>query len=116
MTDAGDELVERLANRIGGSMRASAAFGKPVERGGVTVIPVARARFAFGGGSGTDPQSGGHGGGGGGAGTVQPLGYIEVRKGGVTFRPIRDWRAIGIAAAGAAVAAGAVAAFALRRR
>jgi hypothetical protein len=38
---------------------------------------------------------------------VRPIGYIEVRDDGATFRPLRDPRltALGAAAAGAAVAA-----------
>lgn len=113
MADHSEDLVERLAKRVGDGMRASAVFGKPVERGGVTVIPVARARYVFGGGSGSDGQQ--RGGGGGGAGTVRPVGYIEVRKSGVTYKPIRDWRLIGTATAGA-LAAGLVTAALIRRR
>jgi uncharacterized spore protein YtfJ len=113
MTERSDDLVARLAKRLGGSMRASAAFGKPVERGGVTVIPVAKARWAFGGGSGGDGQQ--QGGGGGGAGTIRPLGYIEVRESGAAFKPIRDWPRIGLTVAASAALAGLVAARVLRR-
>src|SRR5687768_14406181 len=104
-------LVERLAKRMGASARASAVFGKPVKRADVTVIPVARPRWAFGGGSGTGPE--GSGGGGGGAGQVTPIGYIEVRGGEAVFKPIRDSR--GLMALGAAALA-AIAAAALRYR
>jgi uncharacterized spore protein YtfJ len=100
-----DGLVERLAARLGASVRASAVFGEAVKRGNVKVIPVARARWAFGGGSGVSPE--GSGGGGGGAGMVSPIGYIEVRKDGAEFRPIRDRRlaAVGIGALAIATAA-----------
>ena len=111
-----DDLDERLADRLGSSFRASSVFGKPIERKGVTVIPVARARWAFGGGSGSDPAGGTHGGGGGGMGTVRPVGYIEVRKDKVVFKPIRDWRMIGVAAAGVLAVTGLLAGRALRRR
>jgi uncharacterized spore protein YtfJ len=114
MADTPDDLVERLAKRVGGSMRASAAFGKPVERGGVTVIPVARARWAFGAGSGGDETQ--RGGGGGGAATVKPVGYIEVRKTGAVYKPIRDWPRIGLTVAGALTVAGLVTAKAIRGR
>jgi uncharacterized spore protein YtfJ len=82
-----DDLVDRLAERLGASMQASAVFGEAVKRGNTKVIPVARARWAFGGGSGASPE--GSGGGGGGAGMVSPIGYIEVRKDGAEFKPIR---------------------------
>ena len=85
-------FIERLADRIGASMRASAVFGQPVERGGITVIPVARATWGFGGGSGG--EAGKEGAGGGGGGFVAPLGYIEVRESGARFKRIRDPRLI----------------------
>ena len=110
---APDDFVERLAERIAGSTRASAVFGKPVERGGVTVIPVARARWAFGGGGGSDGEQRGSGGGGG--GIVSPVGYIEVRKSGVEFKPIRDWRMIALVLTGVLTLAGLVTRRAVRR-
>ena len=48
----GRGFTERLAETIGAAARASAVFGEPVEGQGVTVIPVARAKWGFGGGSG----------------------------------------------------------------
>jgi uncharacterized spore protein YtfJ len=108
--EAGDGFVERLAKRTGATAKASAVFGKAVKRGEVTVIPVARARWAFGGGSGSGPEGGGAGG--GGAGMIAPIGYIEVRSDGAAFKPIRDRR---LAVAGVAAAALAGAAVAVLR-
>jgi uncharacterized spore protein YtfJ len=95
-------FVERLAKRTSATAKASTVFGKPVKRGGLTVIPVARARWAFGGGSGASPEGSGSGGGGG--GWVSPIGYIEVRDGEAAFKPIRGRGPIwaGIAAIGVA--------------
>ncbi len=95
-------FVERLAKRTSVTAKASTVFGKPVKRGDVTVIPVARARWAFGGGSGASPEGSGAGGGGG--GMVSPIGYIEVREDGAEFKPIRGRGPIwaGIAAIGVA--------------
>src|SRR5450830_152164 len=50
--DAAENGLTRLAERLGAGAAASAVFGTPVERDGVTVIPVARLRWGFGGGSG----------------------------------------------------------------
>jgi uncharacterized spore protein YtfJ len=61
------DLVQALAERLGASARATAVFGEPVERDGVTVIPVAKSRWGFGGGSGV--REGEPGGGGGGLAT-----------------------------------------------
>jgi uncharacterized spore protein YtfJ len=101
------EFVERLADRIGARVQASAVFGQPVERGDITVIPVARATWGFGGGSGG--EAGKEGAGGGGGGFVSPLGYIEVRDSGAEFKPIRDPRLLAATVAAAMVAASLVA-------
>lgn len=87
----GADLVERIAERLGAQARTTAVFGEPVEREGVTVIPVARAAWGFGGGSGgegTDQQ----GSGGGGGVVAKPVGYIEVRADGAEFRSLRSSR------------------------
>jgi uncharacterized spore protein YtfJ len=105
------DFVHGLGERIGLSARASAVFGDPVEREGVTVIPVAKASWGFGGGSGGAAPSQGSGGGGG--GVVTPIGFIEVRNGEARFVPVRDPRTTALRlAAGAA----AVATLLLRRR
>jgi uncharacterized spore protein YtfJ len=50
--DLGSRLLERLAGHVGGKAGAKAVFGDPVERDGVTVIPVARVRWGVGAGGG----------------------------------------------------------------
>ena len=52
MTDA---FVERMAERVGAKASVRAVFGDPIERNGITVIPVARVRWGFGGGAGRGP-------------------------------------------------------------
>jgi uncharacterized spore protein YtfJ len=84
----GDELLSTLAERIGARLGAATVFGAPVERDGVTVIPVAVARFGIGAGSGTDPSKGQEGEGGGGGGTVTPTGCIELKDGRSRFVPV----------------------------
>ena len=86
-----DELLERIGRTVGQQAHVSAVFGEPVEREGLTVIPVARARFGFGGGGGSGSRAAdgsGAGGGGGGGGVVSPVGFIEVRDGSAEFRRI----------------------------
>jgi uncharacterized spore protein YtfJ len=91
-----ENMLERLANRIGGSVRVKTIFGDPVEKDGVTVIPVARARWRFGGGNNSggntrENQTGeGTSSGSGGGVTVSPAGYVEVRDGRARFHPIYD--------------------------
>ena len=111
-----DGFVERMAERIGGKASVRSVFGDPIERDGITIIPVAKVRWGFGGGeggpiavgpgrSGGSPFSdgvvgsdarpgagsaagGGAGSGGGGAVTADPVGYLEIGPDGATFRAI----------------------------
>jgi len=113
-----DKLMANLADKLGKGARAAAVFGEPVERDGVTVIPVAKARWGFGGGAGSgeggaaaeagteDAESpaagrrrgrgmgrsggGGTGSGGGGGAMVVPAGYIEIKAGKTDYHPIID--------------------------
>jgi uncharacterized spore protein YtfJ len=86
-------FIERIAERLGEHAHATTIFATPVESDGVTVIPVARARLGFGGGAGRQ-KAGEEGTGGGGGLVVTPVGYIELKKGQSTFRPISTRRVI----------------------
>jgi uncharacterized spore protein YtfJ len=88
-----DTFVHRLAEALGGTASAAAAYGQAVEREGVTVIPVAKVRWGVGGGSGTGTtmdKLGGGGSGGAGGTVVSPIGYIEIHDGEAEFRRIRE--------------------------
>jgi len=56
-----DGFVIRLADRIGARVSVKTVFGEPVERDGITVIPVAKVRWGFGGGAGRGPVAVGPG-------------------------------------------------------
>jgi uncharacterized spore protein YtfJ len=126
-------FVERLVERIGAKASARAIFGEPIERDGLTVIPVARVRWGFGGGAGPFPLGQGPevegrepspaadadrpglgvdepGSGGGGAVTADPVGWIEIGPDGAEFRPIVP----AMPSPGFLLAAGATAALVLR--
>lgn len=83
-----EKLLSALAERVGAEITASNVFGAPVERDGVTVVPVATARFGFGGGGGADPRKEQDGAGAGAAGTVAAAGYIEIKDGNSRFVPV----------------------------
>lgn len=91
-----DNILESLANKVGVRAGAHAAFGEPVEREGVTVIPVAKVRFGFGGGSGRGIEEKGEkgeigeGSGGGGGAMTSPLGFIEIKDGSAEFKRTHD--------------------------
>lgn len=82
-----DKFIGTIAERLGAVAQAATIFAAPVEREGVTVIPVAKARWAFGGGVGHRKDE--EGGGGGGGVQVTPVGFIEIREGQSEFKPIR---------------------------
>lgn len=90
--------IVRLAEKLGGSAGADAVFGTPVERAGVTVIPVARVRWGVGGGSGRRKDEDGEGFGGGGGVQASPLGFIEVRDGSAEYKRVHDPLRLAIAA------------------
>jgi len=110
--DLANELLEQIGQTVGQKANVSSVFGEPIEREGLTVIPVAKARFGFGGGGGSGSREGDEGGGGGGGGgaLVSPIGYIELHDGSAEFRRIStplDFLAL--------VAAGSVIAVAVKR-
>ena len=93
-TNSADRFIGTMAEKLGAVARAATVFGEPVERDGVTVIPVAKARWGFGGGAGQrkDERGGGtheDGAGGGGGVQVTPVGFIEIKNNEAHFRPIR---------------------------
>ena len=82
-----DTFIGAMAEKLGAVARAATVFGEPVERAGITVIPVAKARWGFGGGEGHRKDEDGAGGGGG--VQVTPVGFIEIKDQAANFRPIR---------------------------
>ena len=96
-TGPGDAILEKLVEKVGGRASVKAVFGDPIERGGKTIVPVAKVRWGFGGGSGsgTAPAEGdvvgtasGSGSGAGGGVTAEPIGYLEIGEEGAAFKPI----------------------------
>lgn len=85
-------LVEALAERLGRRSSVELAFGGPVERDGVTVMPVAQVRYGFGGGSGAGGAGvqRGSGSGGGGGLKVRPIGFVRLAGGHAEFVPVTD--------------------------
>jgi uncharacterized spore protein YtfJ len=89
-TELVNDLLDRIGQTVGQRAQVSTIFGEPVDREGITVIPVAKARFGFGGGGGSGARQGdeGSGGGGGGGVSVNPIGYIELHDRSAAFKRI----------------------------
>jgi uncharacterized spore protein YtfJ len=85
--NSADRFIGTMAERLGAVARAATIFAEPVERDGITVIPVAKAQWGFGGGVGRRKDEDGAGGGGG--VQVKPVGFIEIKNGAAEFRSIR---------------------------
>jgi uncharacterized spore protein YtfJ len=120
-----DGMVERIAERVGAQATVKAVFGEPIERDGITIIPVAKVRWGFGGGGGSGPAGSvpgvgeaapgggmlaGFGSGGGGGVTADPVGYLEIGPDGASFIPISPV----MPSPGFLLAVGAMAALVLR--
>jgi hypothetical protein len=100
---------------LGAHLTTTTVYGRPVERDGNTIVPVATARFGMGAGSGTDPSKHQEGEGGGIGGTVTPAGYIELKDGQSRFVPVVHPARMVALVAGAAIAGLFVVARAQRR-
>jgi len=81
--------ADDLLGRIGVGLAARRVFGEPVERDGVTVIPVAMV-VGGGGGGGAGGGAPGTPGGAGYGGWARGIGVFTVRDGEVRFVPATD--------------------------
>jgi uncharacterized spore protein YtfJ len=94
-----ENLMESVAGKLGLPAGVSKVFGEPIERQGVTIIPVSQIIWGFGGGSvpvtnarsddtGDKPTAKLENIGGGGGIIASPLGYIEIKDGKTIYRPV----------------------------
>jgi uncharacterized spore protein YtfJ len=77
---------EDILTRVGDQLGIRRVFGEPIEREGVTVVPVAVS--IGGGGGGSAPEEQGSGGGFG--GMVRGIGVYSISHGQVRFVPAVD--------------------------
>ncbi|UFQ18677.1 MULTISPECIES: GerW family sporulation protein [Streptomyces] len=89
--------LERLVEETGKRAATTVVYGEAVTTGDVTVIPVAEVGYGFGfggparGGTEADEPSG--------AGGVKarPRGFIEIKGGTVTYKPLRNpWTVVAV--------------------
>ena len=91
--------IHELLSQTVSTFNAGRCFGPPIERNGVTVIPVAISGGGGGGGDGA-PETGIPSNGGGFGGMSWPLGVYMVRGEDVKWVPIIDPTRLAIAAIG----------------
>jgi uncharacterized spore protein YtfJ len=82
---SGDQLLAVLAERVGAHADARMVYGDPIERDGITIVPVATVRWGFGIGSGYRGAPMRTGGGGA---TATPTGYLEITGGRCRYVPL----------------------------
>ncbi|MEX2426331.1 MAG: spore germination protein GerW family protein [Thermomicrobiaceae bacterium] len=81
--------VEEVLAQARDSMTVKRVFGEPIEKDGLTIIPVARISGGGGGGGGQDDE--GSGGSGVGYGLQsQPLGVYVIKDGKLSWQPSID--------------------------
>jgi uncharacterized spore protein YtfJ len=87
------EILQAMAERFAVTANVKQVFGEPIERGGRTIVPVARVQYRLGGGYGGGEQEGAEvdrplaagGGGGGGMVKASPAGVLEITDTGTRF-------------------------------
>lgn len=79
--------LQELMTTVRTTMTVKTAFGEPLERDGVTLIPVALVSGGGGAGGGED-EKGASGDGGGYGMCAQPVGMYVITNGRVRFRPV----------------------------
>lgn len=76
-----EKLLKGTVEELDRLLNAKNVLGAPIEKDGVTIIPMVSYGFGFGAGGGAE-QSKGQGGGAGAAGGIKPLGAILIDKDG----------------------------------
>jgi uncharacterized spore protein YtfJ len=106
--------IEETLRKAQDAMTARRVYADPVERDGVTVIPVASVMGGGGGGDGID-ESGRTGTGGGFGIAAKPVGAYVIKEGRVSWRPAVDVNRL-IAVVGVLALAGIIAGTRIARK
>lgn len=105
------EVIGDVAEKIQKNADVKAVFGEPVEKNGVTVIPVSRVKFCGCGKCGTGESSEAGADGLGMHFKNEPAGYIEIKEGSVQYVEIVNMQKVIMAG----IALGAFSVFSLYR-
>ena len=83
-----EQLLKGTVEELDRLLTATNVLGDPIEKDGVTVIPIVSYGFGFGAGGGTDAKKG-QGGGTGAGGGIRPVGAIIVDDQGARVESVR---------------------------
>ena len=88
-----EALMQTLLERLRDLVQTETVIGKPIEAGGVIIIPVSRVSVGFGAGGNMNAQDAAagamKGGGGGGGVRVEPLGFVVISNGKAEVLPMK---------------------------
>jgi uncharacterized spore protein YtfJ len=91
------EIIQEVKEKIEKTVNIKAIFSEPIEKDGITIVNVAKIKYAGAGGGGIGEQESKEGkeveGSGMGLGLsvkTSPVGYIEIKNGSAEFIPIID--------------------------
>ena len=79
--------MQILLDRLRDLVQTDTVIGKPIEAGGITLIPISRISVGFGAGGST--KGGGSSQGGAGGVKVEPLGFVVIAGGKAQILPVR---------------------------
>ncbi len=83
-----ERLLKGTVEELDRLLNVKNVLGEPIERDGVTIIPMVSYGFGFGAGGGADQKTG-QGAGTGGAGGIKPVGAIVIDQNGARVEGMR---------------------------
>ena len=92
MTSVSENLIRTLLNEFKTMARTETIIGKEFQAGAYTLIPISRVSLGIGAGGGsgaTQVESKGEGGAGGGGIRIEPIAFIAVKEGEISFHGIK---------------------------
>jgi uncharacterized spore protein YtfJ len=92
MTSVSESLIKTLLEEFKSISRTETIIGKEFQAGECTLIPISRVTLGIGAGGGSGDmraESKGEGGAGGGGIRIEPIAFVVVRDGDVSFHGIK---------------------------
>jgi len=92
MTSVSESLIKTLLDEFKSISRTETIIGKDFQAGECTLIPISRVTLGIGAGGGSGDmrtESKGEGGAGGGGIRIEPIAFVVVRDGDISFHGIK---------------------------
>jgi uncharacterized spore protein YtfJ len=92
MANIPESLIKTLLDQFSSIAKTETIIGKEFQAGDFMLIPISRVSLgigAGGGSGGTGPESKGEGGAGGGGIKIEPIAFIAIKEGEISFHGIK---------------------------